>query len=126
MTIPENLRYTKEHEWVRVEGDAAIVGITDFAQGELGDVVFVELPAKGKKFKQGETFGTVEAVKAVSDLYSPVSGEVLDVNSALEKASEAVNKEPYAGGWMIKLRLTDPKEVNGLLDSAGYRKLIGK
>ena len=126
MTFPENLKYTKEHEWVRVEGDAAVIGITDFAQGELGDVVFVELPAKGKKFRQGETFGTVEAVKAVSDLYAPVSGEVVEVNSALEKASEAVNKEPYAGGWMIRLRLADPKELNGLLDSAGYRELIGK
>ena len=126
MTFPEDLKYTKEHEWVRVEGDAAVIGITDFAQGELGDVVFVELPAKGKKFRQGETFGTVEAVKAVSDLYAPVSGEVVEVNSALEKASEAVNKEPYAGGWMIRLRLADPKELNGLLDSAGYRELIGK
>src|SRR6185436_9953105 len=114
MTFPENLKYTKEHEWVRVEGDAAVIGITDFAQGELGDVVFVELPAKGKKFRQGETFGTVEAVKAVSDLYAPVSGEVVEVNSALEKASEAVNKEPYSGGWMIRLRLADPKELNGL------------
>jgi glycine cleavage system H protein len=126
MTFPVNLKYTKDHEWIRVEGDTGIIGITDFAQGELGDVVFVELPAKGKKIKKGESFGTVEAVKAVSDLYSPVSGEVIEVNGALEKASEAVNKEPYEGGWMIKIRLSDPKDLIGLLDSAKYRELIGK
>ncbi len=126
MTFPDNLKYTKEHEWVRVEGDIGVVGITDFAQGELGDVVFVELPAKGKKVKQGETFGTVEAVKAVSDLYSPLSGEVIEANAALEKNSELVNKEPYAGGWMIKIRFADKKEIDGLLDVKKYRELIGK
>jgi glycine cleavage system H protein len=126
MTFPENLKYTKDHEWVRIEGDSGVVGITDFAQGELGDVVFVELPAKGKKIKQGEAFGTVEAVKAVSDLYSPVSGEVTEVNAALEKSSELVNKEPYGGGWMVKIRLSDRKELDGLLDAGKYREIIGK
>ena len=126
MTFPENLKYTKDHEWVRVEGDSGIIGITDFAQGELGDVVFVEFPAKGTKVKQGETFGTVEAVKAVSDLYSPISGEVLEINTELDKTSELVNKEPYGGGWMIKIRVSDPNEIEGLLDVKKYRELIGK
>ena len=126
MEFPENLKYTKEHEWVRIEGDTAVIGITDYAQGELGDVVFVELPAKGKQVKQGETFGTIEAVKAVSDLYVPVSGHVTDVNAALEKTSELVNSEPYGGGWMIKIKIKNQQEVNGLLDVKQYRALIGK
>ena len=126
MNFPEELKYTKEHEWVRIDGDTGIVGITDYAQGELGDIVFVELPAKGKRVKQGETFGTIEAVKAVSDLYVPVSGEVIDVNGALEKASELVNSEPYAGGWMIKIKIANKQEVNNLLDVKQYRALIGK
>src|SRR5712692_6381609 len=107
MNFPNDLKYTKDHEWIRIEGDTGIVGITDHAQSELGDVVFVELPQKGRRMKRGESFGTIEAVKAVSDLYSPVSGEVVDVNAALEKNSEIVNKEPYEGGWMIKLKLND-------------------
>ncbi len=126
MNFPEELRYTKDHEWLRVEGDTGVVGITDYAQGELGDVVFVELPKKGKQVKAGETFGTVEAVKAVSDLYAPVSGEVTDANSSLEKSSELVNKEPYAGGWMIKLKIKDKEEIARLLTSKQYRELIGK
>lgn len=126
MEFPEGLRYTKEHEWVRTEGATGVVGITDYAQGELGDIVFVELPAVGRSVKPGETFGTIEAVKAVSDLYAPVSGEVVEVNAALEKTSELVNKEPYAGGWMIKIKLANPQEVNGLLDAKQYRALIGK
>jgi glycine cleavage system H protein len=126
MEFPENLKYTKEHEWVRVEGSTGVVGITDYAQGELGDVVFVELPQKGRTVKAGETFGTIEAVKAVSDLYAPVSGTVLEVNPALAANSELVNKEPYAGGWMIKLSIADASQVSGLLDAAAYRALIGK
>ena len=126
MTFPENLKYTKEHEWVRVEGDVGVIGITDYAQGELGDVVFVELPAKGKQIKQGETFGTVEAVKAVSDLYSPISGEVIEANSALESNAELVNKEPYTAGWMIKIKMKNANEISGLLDVKKYRDLIGK
>ena len=126
MTFPDNLKYTKEHEWIRVEGETGFVGITDYAQGELGDVVFVELPAKGKKVKRGETFGTVEAVKAVSDLYAPVSGEVVEANPMLEKTPELVNKEPYGNGWMIKLRLGNPGELSALLDAKKYRELIGK
>jgi glycine cleavage system H protein len=126
MTFPDNLRYTKEHEWVRIEGTTGVVGITDYAQGELGDVVFVELPATGRQLKQGETFGTVEAVKAVSDLYAPLSGEVLEVNPVLEKQAEIVNKEPYGGGWMIKLRLSNAGESAALLSSEQYRELVGK
>lgn len=126
MTFPENLKYTKDHEWIRVEGETGVVGITDYAQGELGDVVFVELPQKGKTVKQGEPFGTIEAVKAVSDLYAPVSGEVIDVNTDLEKQSERVNKEPYNGGWMIKLKIKDKSQLDGLLDVKKYREIIGK
>lgn len=126
MTFPEHLKYTKDHEWIRIEGGFGIVGITDYAQGELGDVVFVELPAKGKVVKQGETFGTIEAVKAVSDLYAPVSGEVVEINGALEKRSELVNKEPYGGGWMIKMKLSHAKELDSLLDVTRYRELVGK
>jgi glycine cleavage system H protein len=126
MNFPDNLRYTKEHEWIRLEGAIGVIGVTDYAQGELGDVVFVELPAPGRQLKQGETFGTVEAVKAVSDLYSPVAGEVLETNALLEKQSEAVNKDPYGTGWMIKLRLKDPAEAAALLTAAQYRDVIGK
>jgi glycine cleavage system H protein len=126
MTFPDNLKYTKDHEWVRVEGETGIVGITDYAQGELGDVVFVELPPKGKQVKQGESFGSVEAVKAVSDLYAPISGEVTEINANLEKTPEIVNKEPYAGGWMIKVRLSSTNELNNLLDAKQYQGLIGK
>lgn len=126
MNFPENLKYTKDHEWVKVEGDMGTIGITDYAQGELGDVVFVELPAVGKTMKAHEAFGTIEAVKAVSDLFAPVSGSVVDVNSALGDAPETVNKDPYGAGWMVKVRLLDPAEVAGLLDAAGYKALIGK
>jgi glycine cleavage system H protein len=126
MTFPEDLKYTKDHEWIRVEGETGIVGITEYAAGELGDIVFVELPAKGKQVKQGETFGTVEAVKAVSDLYAPLSGEVAETNSNLEKTPEIVNKEPYKSGWMIKIKIKDKNELKNLLDAKGYRGLIGK
>ena len=126
MAYPADLKYTKEHEWIRVEGDTGVVGITDYAQGELSDVVFVELPKKGKHLKQGDAFGTVEAVKAVSDLYSPLSGEVTEVNPALEATPELVNKEPYKGGWMIKVKMADKSDLNNLLDAKKYRELIGK
>jgi glycine cleavage system H protein len=126
MTFPENLKYTKDHEWIKVEGDTGIVGITDYAVGELGDVVFVELPAKGKQVKQGESFGTIEAVKAVSDLFAPLAGEVTETNADLEKSPELVNKDPYGKGWMIKLKLKDKNELNNLMDVKAYRAMIGK
>lgn len=126
MTFPENLKYTKDHEWILAEGKTGIVGITDYAQGELGDVVFVELPKIGRQVKQGESFGTIEAVKAVSDLYAPVSGEVIAINEELEKSPELVNKEPYGKGWMIKISINDPNELNSLYDVKAYKDLIGK
>ena len=126
MTFPDELQYTKDHEWVRIEGGTGVIGISDYAQGELGDVVFVELPQKGKTLKQGDTFGTVEAVKAVSDLYSPLSGEVLEINPALESTPELVNKEPYSGGWMIKIKLSNKGEAGALLNAKSYKELIGK
>lgn len=126
MEFPKNLKYTKDHEWIRVEGSIGTIGITEYAQGELGDIVFVELPAKGRMVKQGETFGTIEAVKAVSDLFAPVTGEVVDRNPALEKTPELVNNDPYQAGWMMKVRITTESELPGLLDEAAYRKLIGK
>ena len=126
MTFPEQLKYTKDHEWIRIEGTIGVIGITDYAQGELGDVVFVELPQKGKHVKQHETFGSIEAVKAVSDLFAPISGEVVEVNPALEKTPEIVNKEPYNGGWMIKIKIASQSEVASLLDAKKYRELIGK
>ncbi len=126
MNFPENLKYTKDHEWIRIEGTVGTVGITDYAQGELGDVVFVELPAIGKKVEFGQTFGTVEAVKAVSDLYSPVTGEVTEVNKEIQDSPELVNKEPYERGWMIKIRIADASEAKNLLDAAAYKKLIAK
>jgi glycine cleavage system H protein len=126
MNFPENLKYTKDHEWVLIEGETGTVGITDYAQGELGDVVFVELPAVGKTVKQGESFGTIEAVKAVSDLYAPVSGAVTAVNPELGSVPETVNKDPYGKGWMVKLKLTHPNEGAGLLSATAYKALIGK
>ncbi len=126
MNFPENLHYTNEHEWIRIEGNIGVVGITEYAQGELGDVVFVELPAVGKQFKSGDTFGTVEAVKAVSDLFAPISGEVVEVNPQLEKTPELVNKEPYDGGWMVKLSIANTSELGSLLTAQQYREQIGK
>jgi glycine cleavage system H protein len=126
VTFPENLKYTKDHEWIRVEGETGIVGITDYAQGELGDVVFVELPQIGKKVKQSESFGTIEAVKAVSDLYAPASGEVIEINPELEKSPELVNKDPYGKGWLIKIKIGNKNDLNNLLDVKAYRELIGK
>jgi glycine cleavage system H protein len=124
MNIPDEFKYTKEHEWVKIEGDVATVGITDFAQGELGDVVFVELPATGTEVKQMEPFGTIEAVKAVSELYSPLSGKIKEANQELESDSSVVNSDPYGAGWMIKIEGFPAAEVESLIDAAGYRKLI--
>jgi len=124
--VPTDLRYTKDHEWVRVEGDEATIGITEYAAGELGDIVFVELPDPGRTLTQHATFGVVESVKAVSDLFAPVSGEVAATNDALAGAPELVNGEPYGGGWMIRIRLADPSEADGLLDAAAYDALIAK
>ena len=126
MNLPENLKYTKDHEWILVEGAVGTVGITDHAQGELGDVVFVELTAVGKTVKQGESFGTIEAVKAVSDLYAPASGVIAEVNKDLTGNPELVNKDPYGKGWMVKIRIAAPAELTALLDAAGYGALLGK
>lgn len=124
--IPQDLKYTKEHEWVRVEGDIGIIGITDFAQSELGDIVFVELPKVGTKTEAMKPFGTIEAVKAVSDLFAPLSGEVIEVNSALENDAGVINSDPYGAGWIIKIKMTNPTELNQLLDHTAYAALIGK
>lgn len=126
MNFPENLKYTKDHEWVLIEGNIGTVGITDYAQGELGDVVFVELPPVGKAVKQHESFGTIEAVKAVSDLFAPVSGSVVEVNGDLTSTAELVNKDPYGKGWMVKIKLSKPDEVSGLLSAAAYKAQVGK
>ena len=120
---PSDLKYTKDHEWVRVSGDQAHVGITDYAQQQLGDVVYVELPEVGRTLKQGERFGAIESVKAVSDLYAPASGEVVEVNGALGTTPEAVNQDPH-GSWMIVLRLSDSTELSGLLDASGYGDFV--
>ncbi len=125
MNVPEDLLYTKEHEWLRIEDGVATVGITDYAQGELGDVVFVELPDIGTEVKQMETFGTIEAVKTVADLYSPVSGEITAVNDQIEDSPEVINKDPYGDGWIIKIELADEEELNELLSSGDYEGLIG-
>jgi glycine cleavage system H protein len=122
---PEDLRYTKEHEWIRVEGESGVVGITDHAQKALGEVVYVELPKVGKSLKAGEVFGTVESVKAVSDLYSPVSGSVIEVNAELAQSPERINTDPHGEAWMIKLRIGDPKELDGLMDAARYGEYVG-
>jgi glycine cleavage system H protein len=124
MNIPQNLLYTKDHEWVRIEGDAAIVGVTDFAQGELGDVVFVQLPEIGTKVQTGQSLGTIEAVKAVADIYSPVSGEVIAVNAALADKPEAMNQDPYGAGWVAKIKTANlAAERNALLTPAAYADL---
>ncbi|EJG0089256.1 glycine cleavage system protein GcvH [Staphylococcus pseudintermedius] len=126
MAVPSGLKYSKEHEWVKVEGNTAIIGITDFAQSELGDIVFVELPEVEDELTEGETFGSVESVKTVSELYSPVSGKVVAVNENLEDAPEAVNESPYEEAWMVKVELKDESELDALLDVAGYEKMIGE
>jgi glycine cleavage system H protein len=124
MNIPENLKYTKDHEWVKVDGDTAMVGITDFAQSELGDIVFVEIETEGETLDKEEVFGTIEAVKTVSDLYMPIAGEVLEVNSDLESKPELVNKYPYEGGWMVKIKANDITDFEQLLTAEQYKELV--
>ncbi|MHB2148382.1 glycine cleavage system protein GcvH [Calditrichota bacterium LG25] len=124
MNVPENLKYTEDHEWAKIEGDVAIIGITDYAQGELGDVVFVELPETGDTVSKGDTFGTIEAVKAVADLFAPLSGEIIEVNEKLGAEPETINKDPYGEGWMVKIKLSDPGEVNDLMDAETYKEKI--
>lgn len=125
MNIPAELKYTKDHEWIKVEGNVATVGITDFAQGELGDIVYVEIETEGETLDQEEVFGSVEAVKTVSDLFMPVSGKILEFNSALESAPETVNSDPFGAGWMVKIELSDASQIDGLLDAAAYKDLVG-
>jgi len=124
MNIPDALKYTKDHEWIKIEGNTAYVGITDFAQGELGDIVYIDITTVGQDVNQGDIFGTVEAVKTVSDLYMPISGKVLEVNPALDASPEKVNEDPYGDGWMIKLEITG--STDGLLSADEYKELIGK
>jgi len=124
MNIVENLKYTKDHEWVKVEGDEAIVGITDFAQGELGDIVFVEVETEGESLDQEEAFGTIEAVKTVSDLFMPVGGEVIEFNEELEDAPELINTDPFGKGWIIKVKMSDASELDGLMSADEYKAMI--
>ena len=126
MNIPNELVYTKDHEWAKFDGDAATVGITDYAQGELGDVVFVELPQVGDEISEGDAFGTIEAVKAVSDLYAPLSGEITEVNEALEEAPEIINNSPYEDGWMVKIKMSDPFQKDNMLSADQYKEIIGE
>lgn len=125
MNIPADLKYTKDHEWVKIEGDTATVGITDFAQKELGDIVYVEVETLDQTLDKDEVFGTVEAVKTVSDLFLPLSGEIIEFNESLETTPETVNSDPYGAGWMVKVKLSDPSEESGLLTSEQYKELIG-
>jgi glycine cleavage system H protein len=125
MNIPSNLKYTKEHEWIKIEGDIATVGVTDFAQGELGDIVYVEVETLGETMDREEIFGSVEAVKTVSDLFLPLSGEIIEFNDSLESEPEKVNTDPYGEGWMIKIKISDPSEIENLMDDAAYREVIG-
>lgn len=125
MNIPADLKYSKDHEWIRVEESCAYVGITDFAQSQLGDIVFVDVTTVGETLPQGEVFGTIEAVKTVSDAFLPVGGEILEFNTSLNDSPELVNSDPYGAGWMIKIRMTDPAELDVLLDAEPYAKLIG-
>ncbi len=125
MNFPQELKYTKDHEWIRVSGDEAVVGITDFAQGELGDIVYVDIDTVGDTIEKEQVFGTVEAVKTVSDLFMPLSGEILEINPVLEKQPEMVNKDPYGEGWMVKIKMTDPGQVSALLSADDYSALVG-
>ena len=125
MNIPQELKYTKDHEWVKIDGDVATVGVTDFAQGELGDIVYVEVETVGETLEQEEVFGTVEAVKTVSDLFLPLSGEVIEFNNSLEDAPEKVNSDPYGDGWMVKIKISDESEISGLMSPEDYKELIG-
>jgi len=124
MNIPDNLKYTKNHEWIRVEGEFAFIGITEFAQSQLGDIVFIEVETVGEKLAAEEAFGTIEAVKTVSDLFMPVAGEVLEFNEELEATPELINKDAFNDGWIIKIKIDDPEQINELLDAAAYKELI--
>ncbi len=125
MNIPADLKYTQDHEWIKIDGDIAIVGITDFAQGELGDIVYVEIETEGEELDKEEVFGSVEAVKTVSDLFMPVSGEITEFNEALEASPETVNEDPYGDGWMIKIKMSDISEIDGLMDADTYKSHVG-
>lgn len=126
MSFPEELKYTEDHEWVRMEGDVAVVGITEHAQNELGDIVYIDVPTVGETLEQGDVFGSVEAVKTVSDLFLPMSGEILEINPELDGAPELVNSDPYQKGWMVKVRVTDLSVIDSLLTAEDYKKLIGQ
>ncbi len=126
MNFPENLKYTKEHEWVSIEGDVATIGITEFAQSELGDIVFVEIETEGENLDQNEVFGTIEAVKTVSDLFMPITGEIIAINTDLEDAPESVNESPYENGWMVKIKASDLSQIDDLMDASAYKSLIGQ
>ena len=125
MNIPSNLKYSADHEWVRVEGDVAFIGITDFAQGQLGDIVFVDVPTEGDVLAQNEVFGSIEAVKTVSDAFTPISGEVLEFNESLNDAPDSVNKDPYGDGWLIKMSISDASELEGLMSAEQYAEIVG-
>ena len=125
MNFPDNLKYTKEHEWIRVEGETGIVGVTDFAQGELGDIVYVDINTVGESIAKDAVYGTVEAVKTVSDLFMPVSGKLVEINAALEDAPETVNSDPYTDGWILKIELTDNSDLDSLMDAAAYSEITG-
>jgi glycine cleavage system H protein len=126
MNIPQNIKYTKNHEWVLVEGNIGTIGVTDYAQGELGDVVFVDIDPSLSEMKKGESVGTIEAVKTVSDIYAPFSGKIIDINKALGDSPESINSDPYGNGWMMKVEISDTSELNDLLDAAAYQSLIGQ
>lgn len=126
MNFPTNVKYTDEHEWIRPEGEIAFVGITDYAQDQLGDIVFVDVTTEGETLEKGEVFGSIEVVKTVSDLFLPVGGEVLEINSALEEQPELVNKDPYGEGWIIKIKMSDPAELESLMDAEAYKQIINE
>jgi glycine cleavage system H protein len=124
MNIPEDLKYTKDHEWIKIDGKVGTIGITDYAQGELGDIIYIDIPSMDN-VKQGDTFGTIEAVKTVSDMYAPVSGKIIEVNSSVNDNPAVVNSSPYTDGWLVKIELSDPSELNGLLSAENYKELTG-
>lgn len=126
MNFPEDLKYTKEHEWLRVEGNIGTVGVTDHAQGELGDIVYIDISSSLQEVSEGETFGTIEAVKTVADLFAPVSGKIVEVNTALNDAPETVNSDPYGNGWLVKIEMSDLSQLDNLLDVNAYRELVGQ
>ena len=125
MNFPDNVKYTKDHEWVRVEGDHAFIGITDFAQRELGDIVYVDINTQGETLKQEEIFGTVEAVKTVSDLFMPIDGEIIEFNAKLQDSPDSVNNDPYGNGWMVKIKISNPSQLSELMDAAAYQSTVG-